>query len=141
MIQEEIILGHIVSKRGIEVDRAKVELIFKLSLSTSVKQIQSFLGHVGFYRRFIKDFSKTSHPLCNLLTKDVSFKFDKECLRFYGFLRKAVTKAPIIQPLDWSLPFEIICDASDFAIGAVLGQRINKYPVVIYYTSRTLNEA
>ena len=141
IVKERIILGHIIFKRGIEVDRAKVELISKLLPPTSVKQIRSFLGHVGFYRHFIKDFSKTSRPLCNMLAKDVPFNFDEECLKTYEFLKEAVTKAPIIQPLDWSLPFEIMCDASDFAIGAVLDQRINKYPVVIYYTRRTLNEA
>ena len=141
MVQEGIVLGHIVSKKGIEVDKAKVELISKLPPPTSVKQIRSFLGHVGFYRRFIKEFSKISRPLCNLLAKDVSFNFDENCLKAYEILKEAVTKAPIIQPPNWSLPFEIMCDASDFAIGAVLGQRVNKCPVVIYYASRTLNEA
>ena len=141
MVQEGIILGHIVSKKGIEVDKAKVELISKLPPPTSVKQIRSFLGHVGFYRRFIKEFSKISRPLCNLLAKDVSFNFDENCLKAYEILKEAVTKAPIIQPPNWSLPFEIMCDASDFAIGAILGQRINKCLVVIYYASRTLNEA
>ena len=141
MVQEGIVLGHIVSKKGIEVDKAKVELISKLPPPTSVKQIRSFLGHVGFYRRFIKEFSKISRPLCNLLAKDISFNFDENYLKAYEILKEAVTKAPIIQPPNWSLPFEIMCDASDFAIGAVLGQRVNKCPVVIYYASRTLNEA
>jgi hypothetical protein len=80
MVQEGIVLGHIVSKRGIEVDRAKVELIENLSPLTSVKQIRSFLGHAGFYRRFIKDFSKISRPLCSLLARDIPFNFDEACL-------------------------------------------------------------
>ena len=75
-----------------------------------------------------------------MLAKDVPFNFDEECLKAYKFLKEAVTKAPIIQPPDWSLPFEIMCDASDFTIGVVLGQRVNKYPIVVYYASRTLNE-
>jgi hypothetical protein len=79
MVQEGIVLGHIVSKRGIKVDRAKVELIENLPLSTSMKQIRSFLGHAGFYRRFIKDFSKISRPLCSLLAKDIPFHFDEAC--------------------------------------------------------------
>jgi hypothetical protein len=79
MVQEGIVLGHIVSKRGIEVDRAKVELIENLPPPTLVKQIRSFLGHAGFYRRFIKDFSKVSRPLCSLLAKDASFNFDEAC--------------------------------------------------------------
>ena len=96
MVKKGIVLGHIMSKREIEVDKAKVELISKLPPPTSVKQIQSFLGHVGFYRHFIKDFSKISRPLCNLLAKDVPFNFDEECLKNYEFLNEAVTKAPII---------------------------------------------
>jgi hypothetical protein len=76
MVQEGIVLGHIVSKRGIEVDHAKVELIENLPPPTSVKQIRSFLGHASFYRRFMKDFSKISRPLCNLLAKDTTFHFD-----------------------------------------------------------------
>lgn len=80
MVQEGIVLGHIVSKRGIEVDRAKVELIENLPPLTSMKQIRSFLGHAVFYRRFIKDISKISRPLCNLLAKDTTFHFDDACL-------------------------------------------------------------
>ena len=141
MVKVRIVLRHVVFERGIEVDKAKVKLISKLPPLTFVKQIRSFLGHVGFYQWLIKDFSKITCPLCNLLAKDAPFDFDKSCLEAYNFLRAALTKAPILQPLDWSLPFEIMCDASDYAIGAVLGQRVNKCPVVIYYTSQTLAEA
>ena len=80
MVLEGIVLGHIMSVRGIKVDRAKVKLISKVPPPNSIKLIRSFLGHVGFYRRFIKDFSKISHPLCNLLTKDIPFTFDKDYL-------------------------------------------------------------
>ena len=83
MVHEGIVLGHIVSKRGIEVDRAKVELIENLPLSTSVKQIRSFLGHAGFYRCFIKDFSKISRPMCSLLAKDTPFHFDEACQKAF----------------------------------------------------------
>ena len=73
MAQEEIVLGHSISKRGIEIDRAKIEVIANLLPPRYVKDIRSFLGHAGFYRRFIKDFSKIAKPLCNLLAKDVNF--------------------------------------------------------------------
>jgi len=141
MVQEGIVLGHIVSKRGIEVDHAKVELIENLPPPTSVKQIRSFLGHAGFYRRFIKDFSKISRPLCNLLAKDTTFHFDDACLEAFHKLRSMLSSAPIMKPPDWSLPFEIMCDASDYDVGAVLGQHEGKLPHVIYYASKTLMDA
>jgi hypothetical protein len=141
MVQEGIVLGHIVSKRGIEVDKVKVDLISKLPPPTTVRQIRSFLGHAGFYRRFIKDFSKISKPLCELLCKDVPFVFTKACMQAFEKLRDSLSSAPIIQSPDWSLPFEIMCDASDYAVGVVLGQRIRKIPHAIYYASKTLSEA
>jgi hypothetical protein len=78
---------------------------------------------VGFYRRFIKDFSKITKPLTHLLQKDVAYDFDEKCLATFQTLNSALVSAPIIQPPDWSQPFEIMCDASDNAVGAVLGQR------------------
>ncbi|CAN6573193.1 unnamed protein product [Malus baccata var. baccata] len=92
-------------------------------------------------RRFIKDFSKISTPLCRLLQKDVTFDFNKECEKAFKHLKEMLTSAPIIPPPDWSIPFELMCDASDYALGAVLGQRKDKQPHVIYYASRTLNDA
>ncbi|KAK1653109.1 hypothetical protein QYE76_070914 [Lolium multiflorum] len=124
MVNEGIVLGHKISERGIEVDRAKVEAIEKMPYPRDVKGIRSVLGHAGFYRRFIKDFSKISKPLTNLLQKD-----------------KALTTAPVVEPPDWNLPFEIMCDASDFAVGAVLGQRVDKKLNVIHYASKTLDAA
>ncbi|CAN6583786.1 unnamed protein product [Malus baccata var. baccata] len=94
----------------------------------------------GFYRRFIKDFSKIAQPLCRLLQKEVPFEFNEAYEQAFNHL-KDLTTAPIITPLDWSIPFELMCDASDYALGAVLGQRKNKLPHVIYYASRTLNDA
>ena len=88
----------------------------------NVKGVRSFLGHAGFYRRFIKDLSHIAKPLTNLLAKDTPFNFDEDCLLAFYTLKKALVTAPIIQPPNWSLPLEIMCDASDYAIGAVLGQ-------------------
>ena len=96
MVTEGIVLGHKISQRGIEVDDAKVDTIAKLPLPSSVKSIRSFLGHVGFYRRFIKDFSKIARPLTRLLEKDVSFYFDVECLQAFELLKEKLTKAPIM---------------------------------------------
>ncbi|KAK1606340.1 hypothetical protein QYE76_030013 [Lolium multiflorum] len=141
MVNEGIVLGHKISERGIEVDRAKVEAIEKMPYPRDVKGIRSILGHAGFYRRFIKDFSKISKPLTNLLQKDVPFVFDDDCKEAFETLKKALTTAPIVEPPDWNLPFEIMCDASDFAVGAVLGQRVDKKLNVIHYASKTLDAA
>ncbi|KAM1063636.1 hypothetical protein ACFX2A_028378 [Malus domestica] len=141
MVKQGIVLGHIVSERGIEVDKSKIDLVRYLPSPTSVREVRSFLGHAGFYRRFIKDFSKISTPLCRLLQKDVTFDFNEECEKAFKHLKEMLTSAPIIRPPDWSIPFELMCDASDYALGAVLGQRKDKQPHVIYYASRTLNDA
>ncbi|KAM2449536.1 hypothetical protein PS1_019631 [Malus domestica] len=141
MVKQGIVLGHIVSARGIEVDKSKIDLVRYLPSPTLVREVRSFLGHAGFYRRFIKEFSKISTPLCRLLQKDVTFDFNEECEKAFKHLKEMLTSAPIIRPPDWSIPFELMCDASDYALGAVLGQRKDKQPHVIYYASRTLNNA
>ena len=141
MVNEGIVLGHKISERGIEVDQAKVDAIEKMPCPKDMKSIHSFLGHVGFYRRFIKDFSKISRPLTNLLQKDIPFVFDDDCLEAFETLNKALISAPIVQPPDWNLPFEILCDASDYAVGAILGQRVDKKLNVIHYDGKTLDSA
>lgn len=141
MVKQGIVLGHIISHKGIEVDKAKIDLISNLPPPRTVKEIRSFLGHAGFYRRFIKDFSKIAKPLCSLLAKDAPFVFSDKCLQAFERLKSELTSAPIIRPPDWSVPFEIMCDASDYAVGAVLGQRVDKLPHVIYYAIKTLNDA
>ena len=113
MVREGIVLGHLVSERGIEVDKEKIEVIELLLPPANVKGTRSFLGHAGFYRRFIANFSQISKPLTNLLAKEVPFQFSDECHKAFDNLKKALILAPIIQPPDWKLPFEIICDASD----------------------------
>ena len=141
MVQEGIVLGHRISARRIEVDRAKIEAIEKLPPPSSVKGIRSFLGHTGFYRRFIKDFSQIAKLLSNLLVQGIPFEFDSQCLHAFSVLKDKLISAPIVVAPDWSFPYELMCDASDFAIGAMLGQKREKIFQVIYYASRTLNDA
>ena len=100
MVTEGVVLGHSVSGRGIEVDRAKIEAIEKLPYPKDVRGIRSFLGHAGFYRRFIKNFSKISQPLTNLLQKDVPFSFSEDCVESFNVSKNALITAPIIQPPD-----------------------------------------
>ena len=141
MVKEKIILENIVSKRGIEVDEAKIELLESLPPPTIVKGVRSFVGHAGFYKRFIKYFSKIARSLCNLLIHDSVFVFDDTCLQSFKTLKTYLCTTPIIQPPNWFLSFELIFNASDHAIRAVLGQKVDKASHVIYYTSRTLHDA
>ncbi|CAM8941178.1 unnamed protein product [Rhodiola kirilowii] len=110
MVREGIVLGHLVSRRGVEVDKAKVQVIEQLPTPKNQKGVRSFLGHAG-------------------------------CLEAFEKLKKALVSAPIVQPPNWDLPFELMCDASDFAIGAVLGQRVEKRLHVIYHVSKVLDNA
>ncbi|GJV31425.1 reverse transcriptase domain-containing protein [Tanacetum coccineum] len=137
MCREGIVLGHKISKSGIEVDRAKVDVIAKLPHPTTVKGVRSFLGHAGFYRRFIQDFSKIARPMTHLLEKETPFVFSKDCIDAFQTLKKKLTEAPILVIPDWNLPFELMCDASDFAIGAVLGQQKMKHFQPIHYARPT----
>nr|GFA70778.1 reverse transcriptase domain-containing protein [Tanacetum cinerariifolium] len=141
MVKEGIVLDHKISKQGIEVDKAKVDVITKLPHPTTIKGIRSFLGHAGFYRRFIKDFSKIVRPMIRLLEKDAPFIFSSECVNAFRTLKTKLSEAPILISPNWEMPFELMCDASDFAIGAVLGQRQDKHFRPIHYTSKTMTEA
>ena len=96
MVPQGIVLGHIISNQGIEVDKAKVELIVKLPSPTTVKGVRQFLGHVGFYKRFIKYFSKLARPLCELLVKDAKFVWDDRCQRSFEELKLLLTTTPIV---------------------------------------------
>ena len=100
MVEQGIVLGHVVSSRGIEVDKAKVDTIQSLPYPAGVREVHSFLGHVGFYRRFIKDFSKIALALCKLLQKDVAFEFDEACKKAFDKLKELLTSTPVIQPPD-----------------------------------------
>ena len=108
---------------------------------TTVKGIRSFQGHASFYRRFIKDFLKISRPLCRFLEKDANFGFDELCKDAFDEIKSRLVITPIMVTPDWNKEFEIMCDASDYAMGAVLGQRTKKIFKAIYYASKTFNEA
>nr|GEW88786.1 reverse transcriptase domain-containing protein [Tanacetum cinerariifolium] len=141
MVKEGIVLGHKIFKNGIVVDRAKVDIIAKLPHPTTVKGVRSFLGHAGFYRRFIQDLSKISRSMTHLLEKNTLFIFFEDCIKAFYMLKKKLTEAPILIAPNWDLPFEFMCDASDFAIGAVLGQRHEKHFKPIHYASKTMTDA
>nr|GEX05651.1 reverse transcriptase domain-containing protein [Tanacetum cinerariifolium] len=141
MVKEGIILSHKISKNRIEVDKAKIDVIAKLPHPTTVKGVRSFLGHAGFYRRFIKDFSKISRPMTHLLEKDTPFVFSEDCIQAFQTLKKKLTEDPILIAPNWDLPFELMCDASNFAICAVLGKRHEKHFWPIHYAMHTDHSA
>ncbi|GJW79276.1 reverse transcriptase domain-containing protein [Tanacetum coccineum] len=141
IVTKGIVLGHKVSNAGLEFDKAKIDVITKLPPPTNVKSVRSFLGHTGFYRRFIKDFPKISRPMTKLLEKDVVFYFNKECIEAFELLKEKVTNAPIMISPDWLQLFELMCDASDFAVGAVLGQQEGKNFRPVHFASKPLNNA
>ena len=141
MVNQGIVLGHVISNRGIEVDKEKIELISKLPSPTNVKIVRQFLGHAGFYRRFIKEFPKIAKLLYKLLEKDAKFSWERDCQKSFEELRSHLTTASIVRAPNWQLPFEEMCDASDLTIGSVLGQRESGKPYVVYYASKTLNVA
>ena len=91
MVPQGIVLGHVILKKGIEVDKAKIELVVKLPLPTTVKGVRQFLGHAGFYRMFIKYFSKFARPLCELLVNDAKFVWDDQCQRSFEELKLFIT--------------------------------------------------
>ena len=121
MVREGVVLRHIVSGKRLEVDKDKIEVIQNLPLPGTVRDLRSFLMHISFYRRFIQDFVKVSKPLTTLLFKDKDFIIDEEGKSTFVRLKQALIETPILQSPNWDLPFEIMCDASDYAVGAVLG--------------------
>jgi len=104
MVKEGIVLEHRISEKGIKVDRAKIETIEKLPPPTNVRGMRSFLGHAGFYRQFIRDFSKIAKPLYNLLMKSAPFNFFNDCLQAFELLKEKLITAPIIVAPNWSHP-------------------------------------
>ncbi|GJX63098.1 putative nucleotidyltransferase, ribonuclease H [Tanacetum coccineum] len=141
LVTEGIMLVHKVSSAGLKVDKAKIDVIAKLPPPTNVKAVRSFLGHAGFYRRFIKDFSKISRPMTKLLEKDAVFDFNKECIEAFESLKENLTNEPIMVSLDWSQLFKLMCDASDFAVRAVLRQWEGKHFGPIHFANKILNNA
>ena len=129
MVHQGIVLGHIISKKGIEVDKAKVELIITLPSPKNVKGVRQFLRHARFYKRFIKAFSNLARPLCELLVKDAKLIWDDRCQRSFEELKLFLTTAPIMRAPNWQLPFEVMCDASHFAIGLFMGKEKMENPM------------
>ena len=131
----------VISKNGIEMDPKNIECISKLATPTSCRKVRSFLGHAGYYRRFIEKISFISRPLHVLTQKEVTFVWTNEHYEAFQVLKAKLSEAPILQPLDWTQDFELSCDASNLAVGSCLGQQKDGKPVVIQYLSKALQGA
>eukprot|EP00253_Pinus_taeda_P008492 PITA_08492 len=141
MLTEGIVLGHHISASGIKVDPAKIEVLNNLMPPTTQKEVRSFLGYAGYYRRFIENFSKIAQPLFKLLARDIEFQWTTSCQNAFQILKDKLSVAPILRGPNWSLPFHISTDASDTAIGTSLGQKENLLHYAIYFISKNLTPA
>ena len=138
---EGTVLGHTISCQGLQVDPNKIALIEKVPPPQKVRDVRSLLGLVGYYRRFIKDFSKIASPLFGLLAKDVEFRWTDDCQKALNELKDKLVSAPVLRGPNWALPFHIHTDASNKALGAALGQIEQKLPYAIYFVSKNLSKA
>ena len=132
-----MLLGHIVSKKGLEVDMEKVRAILTLAPPTYVQEIRGFLGCVGYYQRFIDEYAQKAIPLTELLKKDVEFSWSPERQGAFEELKLTLAKAPVLSPPDWKKEFHVTLNASGWCLGAILWQyEEDKRESLVYYASR-----
>jgi hypothetical protein len=141
MLTEGIVLGHHISRSGIRVDPEKIYIITQIRIPSSQKEVHNFLGHAGYYRRFIPNFTSLATPLFKLLSKEAEIKWDDECQISFEILKQKLSTTPVLNGPNWSLPFHICTDASDTTLGVVLGQRENQVPYATYFVSKNPSPA
>ena len=134
-------LGHLVSEEGLRPDPRLLESIREIQPPTSVTQVRSFLGLVGYYRRFIKGFSKIAAPLNKLLEKNRPFVWTTECMEAYNELKELLLREPVVAYPDFSVPFRLYTDASNIGLGDILAQKQEGKERIICCASRTLNKS
>ncbi|WVZ58909.1 hypothetical protein U9M48_009128 [Paspalum notatum var. saurae] len=135
-LREVSFLGHILSEKGVAVDPSKVEDVLNWKQPETVTEIRSFLGLAGYYRHFIKDFSKTAKPMTSLTKKNAKYLWDPKCEEAFISLKKSLTSAPVLAQPDVTKPFDVYCDASGNGLGCVIMQEGR----VIAYASRQLRK-
>ncbi|WVZ76604.1 hypothetical protein U9M48_024568 [Paspalum notatum var. saurae] len=135
-LREVNFLGHILSEEGVAVDPSKVEDVLNWKQPETVTEIRSFLGLAGYYRRFIKDFSKTAKPMTSLTKENAKYLWDPKCEQAFTSLKKSLTSTPVLAQPDITKPFDVYCDASGNGLGCVLMQEGR----VMAYVSRQLRK-
>ena len=134
-------LGHLVSEKGIQPDPRLLESIQGIQPPTSVTQVRSFLGLVGYYRWFTKELSKIAAPLNKFLEKNKLFVWTEECAKTYQELRDLLLKEPVVAYPDFSVPFRLYTDASNIGLGVILAQKQEGRERIICCASRTLDKS
>ena len=134
-------LGHVITPDGLQPDPSKIKAVQEYPVPRTVKDIRAFMGLANYYRKFVKNFAKMASPLHELTTKGTKFVWTDTCQNAFDALKTALTEAPILSYPDFTQPFLLSTDASDDALGMVLGQKQNGREVVIAYGGRKLNPA
>ena len=129
-MQQGVFLGHVIPKAGISVDQDKVCLIQGLLVPTNLGELRSFLGYVGYYRRFIKDYARLSTPLTELLKKEKEYVWTLARQQAFETLKLALVTAPVLKPPNWDMPFHVCIDALAFGVGSCLSEKDENSNVV-----------
>jgi hypothetical protein len=140
MMTEGVVLWNYISADGIRVDPSKIEVILNIPTPHTQTEVRSFLSASGYYRRFMENFAKTVAPL-HALTGNVEFQWSDKCDVAFARLKKLILTALVLRGPNWKIPFQISTDASDIAIGVVLGQEEDKKPYAIYFIRNNLTPA
>lgn len=138
--KEVLYLGHTITEKGLKPNTDKIDAILKYPIPQTITEIKSFLGLVGYYRKFIKDFAKITKPLTNCLKKGQKIVLDDEYINSFESCKKILTNAPLLQFPNFNKPFILTTDASNHAVGAVLSQGTIGSDKPIAYASRTLSD-
>jgi hypothetical protein len=141
LLIEGVVLGNHVSSKGIKVDPAKIEVIVIIPPPKTQKEVRSVLRHARYYRQFIENFTKIVSPMFGLLIKDVDFVWIEQCQTAFETMKDKFCMAPVLRGTNWTLPFHISINASNTAIGGVLGQKEDQQSYVIYFVSKNLSLA
>lgn len=141
-LQKEVaFLGHIITPEGIKPNPHKIEAILKYPIPKTPREIKSFLGLLGYYRKFIKDFAKITKPLTSCLKKDAKIEHTPKFIQCFDYCKTILTNEPLLQYPDFTQEFNLTTDASNYAIGAILSQGPIGKDKPIAYASRTLNDS
>jgi hypothetical protein len=135
-----VFLGHVVSKEGTKLDPNKIVTVLRFPEPNTVTNVRSFLGLTGYYRKYIREYSRLASPLFELTKKDVPFVWNQDYQQAFDALKRALVEAPILVPPDLKKPFCLDVDWSTKGVGAILSQREGRFEKVVAYASKGLTE-